>query len=508
MSSHCFYKDDDRNSDTSQSKIPTLSPGKDSSMFFVPKKRQISKQDGNYIRFWGSKDSKLEKRTISNSQSFINPLEYAKVHKPPVLQEMRPACSEHDLNVKRSTSTRRGGRKRSQKSINPILQMETHKRCTSSERPCCQSKSQADKENNIYKSNMTFNNESNNAGCNSQCCEKKQRKRKKSKNSRSRRISRDIIPSTESLGTAYTLERIPSGTLACNETEVLYENRLRALERINDRLTEKVLNLERDQNQQHNQKNIVGNSQQLLEGYMRGGLYSTTAASEEVLRLSQELRKRDSEIDSLLALNKSLNDRITSQEEAAKDEITRLRHIVSNLENLSMEQDRKLKLSVEEYAVNLRSERERIEIDQQERIEELQKKVRSLQREVRVSAELEGKVEALKKELIRKENEIMELKTSFNKKLEKRKHSEIKQKKEWGIIYNDLLGEIRTLKGDLDSLSIENRFMGNYSLNAEVSQRKILAGGGNSAGQSIGKDLSEEFSAESSKYKAMREYYY
>ena len=42
-------------------------------------------------------------------------------------------------------------------------------------------------------------------------------------------------------------------------------------------------------------------------------------------------------------------------------------------------------------------------------------------------------------------------------KLQLKIDDQVKQKKEWSKVYNELLGEIRSLKGEIDLLGYENR---------------------------------------------------
>ena len=70
-------------------------------------------------------------------------------------------------------------------------------------------------------------------------------------------------------------------------------------------------------------------------------------------------------------------------------------------------------------------------------------------------------------------------------KMQQKIEEQVKQKKEWSKVYNELLSEIRNLKGEVDLLGYENRKL---SLSATVTSGKKW------------KDDSDIFSAKSKKF--------
>ena len=90
-------------------------------------------------------------------------------------------------------------------------------------------------------------------------------------------------------------------------------------------------------------------------------------------------------------------------------------------------------------------------------IEDIRSQMEELQREVRKMTEYEEQVQDLTEHLHLKDKELQMTKKYYMEKFQAKIDDQAKQKKEWSKTYNDMLSEIRNLKGEVDLLSYENK---------------------------------------------------
>ena len=92
-----------------------------------------------------------------------------------------------------------------------------------------------------------------------------------------------------------------------------------------------------------------------------------------------------------------------------------------------------------------------------EQLEQINDKVFFLQGELSKLTEYELKIDELNRTVSQKNSEIEQNKAHYQEKLQAKKKAAQQQKQEWSTIYNELLGEIKKLKIEIDSLGIQNK---------------------------------------------------
>lgn len=83
----------------------------------------------------------------------------------------------------------------------------------------------------------------------------------------------------------------------------------------------------------------------------------------------------------------------------------------------------------------------------------LNERVLEFQRLVSRLSEYEMEIEELTKKYEFKDNELKRLKSFYEEKIERHKKSQLEQKKEWTIIYNELYEELKFLKKELENIN-------------------------------------------------------
>ena len=102
-------------------------------------------------------------------------------------------------------------------------------------------------------------------------------------------------------------------------------------------------------------------------------------------------------------------------------------------------------------------------------INDINSKLYTLQVQMQKSEDFDRKFQDLNEQLHLKANEVHMTKKYYLEKLQTKIDDQVKQKKEWSRVYNELLTEIRTLKGEIDLLGYENRKL---AVNSNSSSRK------------------------------------
>lgn len=198
------------------------------------------------------------------------------------------------------------------------------------------------------------------------------------------------------------------------------------------------------------------------------------ALSSEIVNLNSQLNMKSMENEHLRA---EIND--LKQMLKDKDRITNveLENLKVSLDELA-EQNRALRTSEDVFSnreIQSRMQQKR-EIDELEReldikddkmreqersfrdqLDKINEKVQGMHRELRRLPEYEVRIDQLQKELEIKDNEVQLAKKYYKEKLALKKKTQQDQKQEWSNIYNELLGEIRGLKTEIDSLGHENK---------------------------------------------------
>lgn len=220
---------------------------------------------------------------------------------------------------------------------------------------------------------------------------------------------------------------------------------------------------------------------------------------EENWRLRGQIREMEAgEAKEIVALKSEVKDRIL-EADRAKEEAAFLREAMKETEKMSMrevrslqnsvgllaDQNRALKLNEDEiynreyYEKNQlkgkiealqrelaqkdRAMREK-ELEHREQVEGLNKKIAGLQVELKKNGEYSEKIDQLEKSLIIKEDELALSKRLYEETLESRKMLQEQQKKEWAGAYNELLSEVKILKGEMGNLGENRKFTSNFKV--------------------------------------------
>jgi len=239
-----------------------------------------------------------------------------------------------------------------------------------------------------------------------------------------------------------------------DEEKRSYEDKIQKLDLEKEKLLSELRNLETEKNLEKTKESI--------------------ALSNEIVFLSNQVNQKSIENDRLKAEVKELKNIVRENERSACAEMKNLK---SSIECLT-EENRMLKVSEEDYSRRELSEKflmkrriDDLEILLQQKdntikekdymyknqLEKINEKVYSLQNELSRLVDSEKKIDEVQKKLQMKDDEILQLKRYYKEKVQKRKTSQEEQKKEWSKIYNELLAEIRYLKGEIDNLGVENK---------------------------------------------------
>jgi len=234
----------------------------------------------------------------------------------------------------------------------------------------------------------------------------------------------------------------------------LFESKIRYLEEDNWRLKGKIREMETMEDIERTRLNIQANSElvalksqlnektlenERLKGEIQDVKQAFINAEKEA---SFEIRSLKNSLDALNQQNKNLK---VNEEELEKREIQERNNTRRKIETLQEELEQKERMMKER------------DLEYKEQLEKITRKVSSLQGELRKLTEYEEKVDELGKSLSIKDNELELTKKYYKEKLESKKVLQEQQKKEWTNIYNELLSEIKNLKGEIDSLVGENK---------------------------------------------------
>jgi len=167
-----------------------------------------------------------------------------------------------------------------------------------------------------------------------------------------------------------------------------------------------------------------------------------TRAIETENSLSAEFKSLKRTIESLQLQNKQLAE--AKEEEIAKDA------------RAKQKASRKIQELQEELEQKETILRER-DHDDRIHLEKINKKVIGLQSELKKTKEYQEKVERLEKSLAFKDNELDLTKQFYQKKLEENAEIQEEQRREWAALYEELVKEIKSLKGEIDNLGGENQ---------------------------------------------------
>jgi len=200
----------------------------------------------------------------------------------------------------------------------------------------------------------------------------------------------------------------------------------------------------------------------------------TIAVNSEIVNLKNQLNDRTLENERLRLEIQDLKQNLVDSEREASLEIKSLKHSLDNFihQNRSLKQREEeiyqkeiheknlLKRKVDDLQDELENKNRLLrekDFEQQEQLEKFTRKVSNLQADLKKLNDYEARVDELQKSLSIKDNELELTKKYYKEKLESRKNSQEQQKKEWTTIYNELLAEIKSLKGEIESLGGENR---------------------------------------------------
>jgi len=200
----------------------------------------------------------------------------------------------------------------------------------------------------------------------------------------------------------------------------------------------------------------------------------TIAVNSEIVNLKNQVNDRNLENERLRLEIQDLKQTLIDSEREASLEIKSLKHSLDNFiqQNRNLKQREEeiyhkeiqeknlLKRKVEDLQDDMEHKNKLLrekDLEQEEQLERFTRKVNTLQTDLKKLNDYEARVDELQKSLSIKDNELELTKKYYKEKLESRKHSQEQQKKEWTTIYNELLAEIKSLKGEIDSLGGENR---------------------------------------------------
>ena len=238
------------------------------------------------------------------------------------------------------------------------------------------------------------------------------------------------------------------------EEQHQYESKYKRLESENEKLVNDLRTLETEKNLEKTKDSI--------------------SLSNEILLLNNQLSQKNLDIDKLKTEVKQLKSTIRENERSALLELKSLRnsletlneenHLLKTSENQFSRRDINEKLTqkrkIDELEIII-SQKDNIikekDYAYKAQLEKINEKVYTLQGELSKMVESEQRADEITRDLQQRNDEIFELKKYYKEKIHKKKITLEEQKKEWSMIYNELLSEIKYLKNEIDNLGDENK---------------------------------------------------
>ena len=239
-----------------------------------------------------------------------------------------------------------------------------------------------------------------------------------------------------------------------DEQQDQWEARLRKLEDDNWRLTTQIKEMEsREEAERSRFIKTTNNEQAALKNTIRDRELENDKLREDLRMLRQAKVDREQAFEYEIRDLKGSLDVLSDQNQRLKtneEEITiRESHEKSQLK-------RRIDQLEEELHRREQAEREK-DFNYREHLDTITAKVAGLQGELRKMTEYENRIDQLEKAVSLKESELELSEKYYKEKLESRKIAQENQRREWSSIYNELLGEIKNLKVEIDNLGHENK---------------------------------------------------
>lgn len=201
-----------------------------------------------------------------------------------------------------------------------------------------------------------------------------------------------------------------------------------------------------------------------LRGELKERALESQRAKEEVMLLTENLKQTEK-----MSMREMRS--LQSSVELLSDQNRALRLNEDEIYNKEYYEKSQLKGKIEglqrELAQKERLMKER-ESEHREQVEGLNKKILELREDLKRNGEYNEKIDKLEKSLIIKEDELALSKKFYEEALESRKVMQEQQKREWSSAYNELLGEVRILKGEMDSLGNSKTFTSNLKMKQKI----------------------------------------
>jgi len=240
------------------------------------------------------------------------------------------------------------------------------------------------------------------------------------------------------------------------EEQILWESKMKRLEKENWKLSARVRELENGEEIQRTRQEIaVNNDLGALKEQLKEKEFETARLRNDVQELKQMLE--DVERVSKLEV-KSLKRSLETLEQQNRNLRANEEDILSKESREKQKLKKRLKQLQEDLEHKEKLIRER-DLEDKEHLEKMNKKVSGLQTELKKLRDYEEKIERLERALAHKEEELELTKKYYNKKLEESLESTEEQKREWNDLYNELAKEIRLLKGEIDHIDGDNKVL-------------------------------------------------
>jgi len=195
---------------------------------------------------------------------------------------------------------------------------------------------------------------------------------------------------------------------------------------------------------------------------------------KEIISLKARVREREEENEKLRDEVKEYKIKMTDIERSSSSEFKSLKRTIESLQQQNKQfadekQEEAVIESRNKHKVSRKIQELQEELEQKESIlrqrdnddrihlEKINKKVNGLQHELKRVREYQEKIERLEKSLAFKDNELDLTKQFYTKKLEENNIVQEEQRREWANLYDELVQEIRSLKGEIDNLGGDNQ---------------------------------------------------
>ena len=259
-----------------------------------------------------------------------------------------------------------------------------------------------------------------------------------------------------------------------SKQEGKYDQILAEMKRVDNDLSRRTHEFERLTQEHDNvlgeNENYKAENERLIkvnQAYFDEKMFSTTKDNEKLMRENDALRDQVTNLHQQLLENDDMSEKeISKLSDSLCSLQNELRELKSSMRsrNDDTTQDIQERMKLKRQIDELTSENEdkvrmlkEKDINYREQLELINEKVSNLQNELKKVSGYEMKIEELNKELMTKNIGLQQAKKNYKEKLHSRKKIQLEQKREWSNIYNELVGEVKTLKFEIDTAGLGSR---------------------------------------------------